>query len=112
AELFGYVEGAFTGATRRGRQGKFRSANGGTLFLDEVEAMSPKMQSHLLRVLEERRVFPVGAEVSYEADVRIVAATNVDLKDKMREGSFRQDLYYRLSNQILELPPLRTRRSD
>ena len=112
AELFGYVEGAFTGATRRGRQGKFRSANGGTLFLDEVEAMSPKMQSHLLRILEEKRVFPVGSEAPFEADVRILAATNVDLKKKIHDGSFRQDLYYRLSNQMLELLPLRQRRAD
>lgn len=112
AELFGYVEGAFTGATRRGRQGKFRSAHGGTLFLDEVEAMSPRMQSHLLRILEEKRVFPVGSEISYEADVRILAATNVDLLKKIHDGSFRQDLYYRLSNQLLELPPLRLRCTD
>ena len=105
AELFGYVEGAFTGATRRGRQGKFRTAHGGTLFLDEVEAMSSRMQSHLLRILEEKRVFPVGSEVPYEADVRILAATNIDLKKKIRDGSFRQDLYYRMSNQMLELPP-------
>lgn len=112
AELFGYVEGAFTGATRRGRQGKFRSAHGGTLFLDEVEAMSPRMQSHLLRILEEKRVFPVGSEIPFEADVRILAATNVDLMKKIHDGSFRQDLYYRLSNQLLELPPLRLRRTD
>lgn len=112
AELFGYVEGAFTGATRRGRQGKFRSAHGGTLFLDEVEAMSPRMQSHLLRILEEKRVFPVGSEIPYEADVRILAATNVDLMKKIHDGSFRQDLYYRLSNQLLELPPLRLRCTD
>ncbi len=112
AELFGYVEGAFTGAIRRGRQGKFRSANGGTLFLDEVETMSPRMQSHLLRILEEKRVFPVGSEVPYEADVRILAATNMDLMNKIHDGSFRQDLYYRLSNQMLELLPLRLRRPD
>ncbi|MDO8588404.1 MAG: sigma-54-dependent Fis family transcriptional regulator [Armatimonadota bacterium] len=112
AELFGYVEGAFTGATRRGRLGKFRSAHGGTLFLDEVEAMSPRMQSHLLRVLEEKRVFPVGSEEPYEADVRILAATNVDLMGRIKDGSFRKDLYYRLSGQMLEIPPLRERRSD
>jgi sigma-54 dependent transcriptional regulator, acetoin dehydrogenase operon transcriptional activator AcoR len=112
AELFGYVEGAFTGATRRGRQGKFRSAHGGTLFLDEVEAMSPRMQSHLLRILEEKRVFPVGSEIPFEADVRILAATNVDLMKKIHDGSFRRDLYYRLSNQLLELPPLRLRCTD
>ena len=112
AELFGYVEGAFTGATRRGRQGKFRSAHGGTLFLDEVEAMSPRMQSHLLRILEEKRVFPVGSEIPFEADVRVLAATNVDLMKKIHDGSFRQDLYYRLSNQLLDCPPLRLRRTD
>ena len=112
AELFGYVEGAFTGAARRGRQGKFRSAHGGTLFLDEVEAMSSKMQSHLLRILEEKRAFPVGSEVPYEADVRILAATNVDLIKKIHDGSFRQDLYYRLNHQVLELPPLRNRPAD
>jgi transcriptional regulator with PAS, ATPase and Fis domain len=112
AELFGYVEGAFTGATRKGRLGKFRSAHGGTLFLDEVEAMSPRMQSHLLRVLEEKRVFPVGSEDPFEADVRVIAATNVDLTERINEKSFREDLYYRLSCHTLRLPPLRERRSD
>ena len=112
AELFGYVEGAFTGAIRRGRLGKFRSAHGGTLFLDEAEAMLPRMQSYLLRILEEKRVFPVGSEVPYEADVRILAATNVDLVGRIKDGSFRQDLYYRLSSQMVEIPPLRERRSD
>jgi transcriptional regulator of acetoin/glycerol metabolism len=111
-ELFGYVEGAFTGASRHGRQGKFRTADRGTLFLDEVEAMSPRMQSHLLRILEDKQVFPVGSEKPYEADVRVLAATNIDLMKKIHDGSFRQDLYYRLCAQMLELPPLRLRRDD
>jgi sigma-54 dependent transcriptional regulator, acetoin dehydrogenase operon transcriptional activator AcoR len=112
SELFGYVDGAFTGATRGGRQGKLELANGGTLFLDEAEAMSPRMQVHLLRVLEEGRVTPVGAEKPRETDVRIIAATNVDLEDKIKAGSFRRDLYYRLSVLSLAVPPLRERRAD
>jgi transcriptional regulator of acetoin/glycerol metabolism len=112
AEIFGYSEGAFTGAARGGRAGKMELANGGTLFLDEAEAMSPRMQIHLLRVLEERRVVPVGAEKPRPVDVRVVAATNVDLEQKIKDGCFRRDLYYRLSGLSIVVPPLRERAAD
>ena len=112
SEIFGYSEGAFTGAARGGRVGKMELANGGTLFLDEAEAMSPRMQIHLLRVLEERRVVPVGSEKPKSVDVRVIAATNVDLETKIKEGSFRRDLYYRLSGLSVVVPPLRERLAD
>jgi transcriptional regulator of acetoin/glycerol metabolism len=112
AEIFGYSDGAFTGAIRGGKAGKLELANGGTLFLDEAEAMSPKMQVHLLRVLEEGRVTPVGAQRPKPIDVRVIAATNVDLLEKIKEGSFRRDLYYRLSELSIAVPPLRERIAD
>lgn len=111
-ELFGYADGAFTGATRGGRVGKMELANGGTFFLDEVEAMPPRMQVHLLRVLEEGRVIPVGAEKFKTIDVRVIAATNIDLEKKIKDGSFRRDLYYRLSVSPIVVPPLRERVGD
>lgn len=112
AELFGYVDGAFTGAAKGGRIGKIELANGGTLFLDEVEAMSPKMQVSLLRVLEEQRIARIGAEHPTFLDVRIVAASNEDLKEAAAQKRFRLDLYHRLSVFPIVLPPLRERLDD
>jgi transcriptional regulator of acetoin/glycerol metabolism len=112
AELFGYVEGAFTGAVKGGRAGKVELAHGGTLFLDEVETMSPKMQTSLLRVLEEGRLVRVGAERPMALDVRVIAASNEDLKEAVNQRRFRLDLYHRLSPFPIPLPPLRERRED
>ena len=111
SELFGYEKGAFTGAASR-REGKFEAASGGTLFLDEIGDIGPKLQMDLLRVLEERRVTRVGGTESFPVDVRIVAATNRDLKKAVDEGRFRQDLFYRLNVITLTIPPLRERRED
>lgn len=112
AELFGYEEGAFTGAARGGRTGKIELADRGTLFLDEVEAMSRELQVHLLRFLEERYVIRVGAERPRPVDVRILGATNVDLSQLVQSGHFRADLYYRLNVCLVRTPPLRERTDD
>ena len=112
AELFGYVEGAFTGAMKGGRKGKIELAHGGTLFLDEVEAMSPKMQVSLLRVLEEHRVVRVGSERPVVVDIRVIAAANEDLRAAVRHKQFRTDLYHRLCALPIQLPPLRERYED
>jgi transcriptional regulator of acetoin/glycerol metabolism len=111
-ELFGYVEGAFTGAVRGGRRGKLEIAHGGSLFLDEVEAMSPKMQVSLLRVLEEERVIRVGGEHPISVNMRVIAASNEDLAVAVREKRFRLDLYHRLSAFLVTVPPLRERQDD
>lgn len=111
SELFGHEQGAFTGAVGR-RIGKFEYANGGTLFLDEVGEMPMDTQIKLLRVLEDRKITRVGANEENEVNVRLVAATNSDLKEAVRTGSFRSDLYYRLSVVSIYLPPLRERRGD
>jgi len=111
SELFGHVKGAFTGA-HGDRKGAFLRADGGTLFLDELGRVSPAVQAKLLRVLEERRVKPVGADLEKPVDVRVVAATPTDLTASIAAGTFRPDLYYRLSVLALELPPLRSRRED
>ncbi|GAB4229386.1 MAG: sigma-54 dependent transcriptional regulator [Acidobacteriota bacterium] len=111
AELFGSVKGAYTGATST-RKGKFEQADGGTLFLDEVGDMSLKTQAKVLRVLEEQRFSPVGGHEVVEVDVRIIAATNQNLERKIEEGTFREDLFYRLAVIPFEVPPLRERRED
>jgi transcriptional regulator with PAS, ATPase and Fis domain len=111
SELFGHVRGAFTGAVNA-RQGRFQLASGGTLFLDEIGEMSPKLQVKLLRVLQERQVEPVGSDHPVQVDVRVVAATHRDLRAEVREGKFREDLFYRLNVLPLELPALRAREGD
>lgn len=112
SELFGYDEGAFTGAVKGGKQGLFRCAHKGTVFLDEIGDISLSMQSRLLRVLEEREVMPVGSGRMIPVDVRILCATNRSLLQMVKEGSFRSDLYYRLKAFQLVIPPLRERRED
>ncbi|MCW7754624.1 sigma-54 dependent transcriptional regulator [Desulfobotulus sp. H1] len=111
SELFGHERGAFTGAERR-KEGRFVQAHGGTLFLDEISSMPMSMQAKLLRVLQERELTRVGGEDVIRLDVRVVAATNVPLEEMVKEGSFREDLYYRLNVVTLRLPALRERRED
>ena len=112
SELFGYEEGAFTGAKKGGRPGLFEFAHQGTLFLDEVEGMSLSMQVKLLHVLQEGEIMRVGGGSIIRVDVRIVAATNESLEEKIQDGSFRKDLYYRLNALTVEIPPLRKRGDD
>ncbi|HCA57613.1 MAG TPA: Fis family transcriptional regulator, partial [Blastocatellia bacterium] len=111
SELFGYVKGSFTGANTN-RKGLFEAANRGTIFLDEIGEMSPAMQVKLLRVLQEKRVRPVGAHEEISIDARVIAATNRDLKQMSLDGSFREDLFYRISVIPITLPPLRERSED
>ena len=111
SELFGHEKGAFTGAIHQ-KKGKFELAEGGTLFLDEIGDLQPNLQAKLLRVLQEREYQRVGGVKDIRADVRILAATNRDLKQAMASGSFREDLYYRLNVASLQLPPLRERSGD
>nr|WP_245203538.1 sigma 54-interacting transcriptional regulator [Ammoniphilus resinae] len=112
SELFGYVEGAFTGAMKGGKQGFFELAHGGTIFLDEIGEISPTLQSRLLRVLQEREIMRIGDDKVIPVDVRVLSATNKDLFQMVKKGDFREDLYYRLDILRLTLPPLRERRED
>ena len=112
SELFGYEEGAFTGAKRGGKRGLFQYADKGTLFLDEIGELSPHLQVKLLRVLQENKIRRVGADEEIPVDVRIIAATNKNLEEMMKKGQFRDDLYYRLNIIPLVIPPLRERKED
>ncbi|MCC8191278.1 MAG: sigma 54-interacting transcriptional regulator [Planctomycetes bacterium] len=112
SELFGYVEGAFTGAARGGKAGLFELAHNGTIFLDEIGDVQPSIQARLLRVLQEREIIRLGHDRITPIDVRVIAATNKDLYDQVREGRFRSDLLYRLEVLKLQLPPLRDRVED
>ncbi len=111
SELFGHEQGAFTGA-HRAHRGYFEQAHGGTLFLDEIGEMPAPLQTRLLRVLQDRRVQRLGAETSFEVDVRVMTATNRDVHAAIEDGTLRQDLFYRLAVVMLEVPPLRSRRED
>jgi transcriptional regulator with PAS, ATPase and Fis domain len=111
SEIFGHEKGSFTGASSQ-RKGKFEMADGGTLFLDEIGDISSKLQMDLLRVLQERKFYRVGGTEEIEVDVRVIAATNVDLDRAVREGKFRDDLFYRLNVININIPPLRERRED
>ncbi|HZG72828.1 MAG TPA: sigma-54-dependent Fis family transcriptional regulator [Chondromyces sp.] len=112
SELFGYAEGAFTNAAKGGKQGKFEAANGGTIFLDEIGDMPLELQAHLLRVLEEKEIMPVGSNLSKPIDVRVIAATNKNLLQLVKEDKFRLDLFYRLNVISIKIPPLRKRKHD
>ena len=112
SELFGYVEGAFTGAKKGGKIGLFEAANGGTLFLDEISEMDMGLQAKLLRAIQEGKIRPVGSVKEVDVDVRIICASNADLNEYIAEKKFRQDLYYRLSTFMIRIPPLRERRDD
>lgn len=112
SELFGYEEGAFTGAVRGGKSGKFELADGGTVFLDEIGDMPLHLQSKLLRVLQERKIDRIGGKVPIPVDVRIIAATNSDLESKVNLGEFREDLFFRLNVIPLYIPPLSERKED
>ena len=111
SELFGHVRGAYTGATHA-KKGLFEAADGGTLFLDEVSAISPEIQVKLLRVIQEREFRRLGSLENIQVDVRIIAATNTDLQAAVRQGTFRDDLYYRLNVIVVKIPPLRERTED
>jgi sigma-54 dependent transcriptional regulator, acetoin dehydrogenase operon transcriptional activator AcoR len=112
SELFGYADGAFTGARKGGKPGLFELADGGTIFLDEIGHVSAKVQNRLLRVLQEKEVLRVGGSEIKRIDVRVIAASNEDLLERARRGAFREDLYFRLKTGLLRIPPLRERKSD
>ncbi|MFA6941747.1 MAG: sigma 54-interacting transcriptional regulator, partial [Clostridiaceae bacterium] len=112
SELFGYVKGAFSGANSGGRMGKFELANKGVIFLDEIGDMPLHFQVKILRVIQERKLVRIGSNQQINLDIRIIAATNRDLKELIKENKFREDLYYRLNVIPLNVPPLRERKSD
>lgn len=112
SELFGYAGGSFTGASAKGKKGLVEEADGGTLFLDEIDSLPFAMQGKLLRVLETHEVRPVGGQSARKVDFRVIAATNADLHERVREKKFREDLYFRLNIFPLEIPPLRSRKDD
>ncbi|WP_371378346.1 sigma 54-interacting transcriptional regulator [Sporomusa aerivorans] len=112
SELFGYAEGAFTGAKKGGKTGLFEQAHGGTIFLDEIGEMSENLQTRLLRVLQEHEVYRLGDDRVTPVDIRVIAATNRDLDAMVQSGKFREDLYYRLDVLTVEVPPLRERKAD
>jgi TyrR family helix-turn-helix protein len=112
SELFGYTGGAFTGASKSGKHGLIKAADGGTLFFDEISEMSLNLQVKLLRVLETRTINRVGSSEDEPVDIRVVVATNKNLKDMVKEGTFREDLYYRLNVVAIEIPPLRERQDE
>jgi PAS domain S-box-containing protein len=112
SELFGYEEGSFTGAKRQGKMGLFDAANGGTLLLDEISELPFALQSKLLQVVQDKEFMPIGSQRTRKVDVKIIAATNKDLKKLVDAGSFREDLYYRLSVFEIDIPPLRDRKED
>ena len=112
AEFFGYTAGAFTGALKKGKLGRFELANGGSIFLDEVNLLTPSMQPKFLRVLQEMEIDPVGADRPRSVDVRVIAATNIPLEQAVQEGKFRSDLYWRLNVIRIQAPPLRERKED
>src|SRR5207237_9086093 len=111
SELFGHVRGAFTGATMS-KRGKFALADGGSIFLDEIGTLTTAIQAKLLRVLQEREFEPLGAERTQRVEVRVIAATNRDLKQMVADAKFQEDLYYRLNVIRIQLPPLSERRDD
>ncbi|GAI92724.1 unnamed protein product, partial [marine sediment metagenome] len=111
SELFGHEKGAFTGATAR-RIGRFEEADGGTIFLDEIGELSPPVQVKLLRFLQEHEFQRLGGNRTIHSDVRIISATNQDLETKVKEGSFRDDLFYRINVVVMSIPPLRERKED
>ncbi len=111
SQLFGHVRGAFTGAVST-RKGLFEEANGGTVFLDDVDCASPTIQAKILQVVEQKKFFPVGATKPVDVDIRVITASNRDLFDEVHGGNFREDLYYRLNDLIITIPPLRERRED
>ena len=112
SELFGYREGAFTGAIKGGKAGLFEQADKGTIFLDEIGDTSPQIQTRLLRVLQEKEIMRVGGNKIIPVDVRVIAATNKDLLKLVEEGKFRKDLYYRLKVLYFDVPPLNERKED
>ncbi|MHC1759450.1 MAG: sigma-54 interaction domain-containing protein [Negativicutes bacterium] len=112
SELFGYVGGAFTGANKHGKNGLFEIADGGTVFLDEIAEMPINLQAKLLRVLQERKIWRIGSEKPIPVDVTVIAATNKNIFECIRQNRFREDLYYRLAVFVIELPPLRERKED
>ena len=111
SELFGHVKGAFSGAVKD-RKGRFEMADGGTVFLDEIAEMAPALQAKLLRFLQQKEFEPVGSGITRKVDVRIIAATNINLEEALKEGTFREDLFYRLNAVRIQLPPLRERPED